>query len=93
MENGQIIAEPRKILWEQTLHNIIYTHQTDTVSFSISEIESLSRYIEELNAAKEIATIKIGILSTKIDKLSDQILAEALKPMVSEKLSTFSVYG
>lgn len=88
-----IVEEPRKVLWIETLRNVLYTHESDVVEFNIQDIEDLCKYVEQLDANNSKLEIKMTRLSNKIDNLNCQLLAEVLKPIKTEKLNKFSVYA
>ena len=93
MNSVNIVSAPRKVLWKETLRNILYTHKVSTVEFAISDIAELCKYIEDIEHNHAVTNNKLLQLSKKMDRLNNQLLVETLKPQRTEKLNKFSVYA
>lgn len=79
----------KSINWPKTLKSIIYTHNFDTVSFTIKEIEDLQSYLKTLQITIDTQKDKIKIL--QMDK--SKLLVKLSQYNTTEKLSDFTIYA
>jgi len=81
----------KKVDWNATLKNIIYSHTTERVSFKVTEIEQLSAYLHELEEKLDKAQNKIIALRESNVTLTNKIYSIALEPPKVAKADKFMV--
>ena len=82
----------KKHKWSTILKDVVYNHQSDSIEFSIKDVESLSAYVDRKQSIIESQNDMITRLQKQIVNLQNQLLVEALSPK-SQKISSFSTYG
>ena len=82
----------KKLPWHKILKDVFYNHKKDTIIFEMKDIESLSKYVEDLRSRMDSDKIVIEQKEQEIQRLKNLLLAEALKPK-TEHISNFIEYA
>ncbi len=82
----------KKHAWSTILKDVVYNHQSDSIEFTIKDVESLSAYVTRKQSIVDSQNDMITRLQKQIVNLQTQLLAEALSPK-AQKVSSFSTYG
>ena len=82
----------KKHKWSTILKDVVYNHQSDSIEFSIKDVESLSAYVSRKQSIISSQDELITRMKKQIVNLQNQLLAEALSPK-SQKVSSFSTYA
>lgn len=69
----------KRIPWDRVLRDVSYNHKSDSIEFSLKDIDSLLGYIENLQSSLDSKSIANKQLQEENDKLRSQLLMEALK--------------
>ena len=80
----------KEIDWAKTLNNIVFTHEQETVTFTVNDIEQLSTHLSVPNRELETKCALLQKQKQEIYNLKARVLQIELRPTA---LSTFKVYA